>query len=248
MYNDIGILGINLITGGMLKYVLINVLVVIVAYALGCISPATILAKKRGIDIRKEGSGNPGTTNTLRVMGKKEALIVLLVDVLKGAIAVILAGTLIGMDAAMVAAVFVFIGHVFPVTHKFQGGKGVATAFGALTAIHPAIGFGCLGIVIVCVAISRRMSVGSIIGAIACPVLSFIIEPRFFLYALFMAVIVLLKHAGNIKRLMRGEEPKLSFKSKGKNEKIEEAPAASEEPEKDESKETKKHDKDEFDF
>ena len=76
MYNDIGILGINLITVGMLKYVLINVLVVIVAYALGCISPATILAKKRGIDIRKEGSGNPGTTNTLRVMGKKEALIV----------------------------------------------------------------------------------------------------------------------------------------------------------------------------
>ena len=222
MYDDIGILGINLITGGMLKYMLINVLVVIVAYALGCISPATILAKKRGIDIRKEGSGNPGTTNTLRVMGKKEALIVLIVDILKGATAVILAGTLIGVDAAMIAAVFVFIGHVFPVTHKFQGGKGVATAFGALTAIHPAIGFGCLGIVIVCVAISRRMSVGSIIGAIACPVLSFIIEPRFFLYALFMAVIVLFKHAGNIKRLMRGEEPKLSFKSKDKSEKVEE--------------------------
>ena len=114
MYNDIGILGMDLIVGGMLKYVLINDLVVIIAYALGCISPATILAKKRGIDIRKEGSGNPGTTNTLRVMGKKEALIVLLVDILKGAIAVILAGTLIGIDAAMIAALFVFIGHVFP--------------------------------------------------------------------------------------------------------------------------------------
>ena len=212
MYNEIGVLGIDMSALGTLQYWGLTFLVGLIAYLIGNISPATMIAKAKGIDIRKEGSGNPGTTNVLRVMGKKAAVIVLLVDVFKGVIPVVLAGVLLGSSISGLAAIMVFFGHVFPATAGGKGGKGVATAFGALTAIHPGLGFGCLGIVIVVVAISKRMSLGSIIGAAACPVLAWFLAPHFVPEALMMAVVVIWRHKENIKRLAAGEEPKLSFK------------------------------------
>jgi glycerol-3-phosphate acyltransferase PlsY len=216
MYDDIGIAGIDIIHNGTMYQVMGLICVAAAAYLIGNISPAILIGRAHGIDIKKEGSGNAGTTNVLRTLGKKAAVLTLLIDVFKGVLAVVFAGVLVGNLAAMTAAVAVFCGHVWPIFFGFKGGKGVATAFGALTAIHPGLGFGCLGVVAVCVILTKRMSAGSIVGAIACPVLSFFIVPEFTVPACIMAVIVIYKHKDNIKRLMRGEEPKLDFKSKGR--------------------------------
>ena len=113
------------------------VLALIIAYLLGNISPSTLLAKAKGIDIHKEGSGNAGTTNALRVMGKKAGVITLVVDVLKGTIAVLIGFLLAGSAGEAWCVLAVFCGHVWPVFYKFKGGKGVATAFGALLGLNP---------------------------------------------------------------------------------------------------------------
>lgn len=207
MYSELGATGMG--TGT----VAVTVIVCVLAYLLGNFSPSILLGKARGIDIRQEGSGNPGTTNTLRVMGKKAALIVLLVDILKGTLAVVLGGLLFGQQTAMLCAVAVFVGHVWPAVFGFKGGKGVATAFGALAGIYPPLGFGCLAIVVIAVAITRYVSFGSISGAIACPILSFFLVRPFFPYGLVMGAIVIWRHRSNIVRLARHEENKLSFRS-----------------------------------
>ena len=112
-------------------------------------------------------------------MGKKAAVIVLLVDILKGTVMVLIWGNLFGLPAAMVAALGAFLGHCFPIAMKFKGGKGVATAFGVLTALSPALGFGCLGVVVLAVLVTQRVSPGSIAGAIAGPILSIWLLPEF---------------------------------------------------------------------
>ena len=159
------------------------VLAVVIAYLLGNISPSTILAKMAGKDIKKEGSGNAGTTNALRVLGKKAALITLVIDIGKGVVAVLLGGIISGPEAAMICAPAVFIGHVWPVLLKFKGGKGVATAFGTLLAVNWQLALICLAIVIVVVVLTRMVSLGSVTAA-----------------------------GANIGRIIRGEENRISFK------------------------------------
>ena len=97
----------------------------LVAYFIGNISPSTIMAKRQGIDIKKEGSGNAGTTNALRVMGKKAGAITCIVDILKGVVAVLIGMLIGGPAAAYLCALCVFLGHVWPIVYRFQGGKGV---------------------------------------------------------------------------------------------------------------------------
>ncbi|MEG2298496.1 MAG: glycerol-3-phosphate acyltransferase, partial [Anaerovoracaceae bacterium] len=158
---------------------LIFVVMVAIAYLIGNISPSMLQARARGIDIKKEGSGNAGTTNALRVLGKKAAIITLVVDILKGTFAVIL-GSLIGdHTTAMFCVVGVFCGHVWPIFYGFKGGKGVATAFGSLAGLNPLMGFTALGIVIIGVIVTRRMSAGSIFGAATFPIIAWFIEPEF---------------------------------------------------------------------
>ena len=185
---------------------------VVVAYLLGNISPSIILGKIHGIDIKKEGSGNAGTTNALRVLGKKAALITLVIDIGKGVLAVII-GRLIG-DAAVgyFCALAVFCGHIWPCFYSFKGGKGVATAFGALLSVNWMLGFAALAVVAAGLALTQRMSVGSLLGAITFPILCWLLEPDFIWIGSVMALIVLIKHRANIGRLLRGEEPKMSFK------------------------------------
>lgn len=190
------------------------VLVLAGAYLLGNISPSTIIAKSRGIDIKKAGSGNAGTTNALRVLGKKAALITLIVDIGKGTAAVLIAYALIPAEYAMWSALAVFLGHVWPVCLKFKGGKGVATAFGALLAINWVMALLCLGICGVVVLISRMVSLGSIVAALSFLVLSWFMEPQFFIVGIFMAGILIFKHRANIVRIAKGQENKLSFKEK----------------------------------
>lgn len=187
------------------------------AYLIGNISPSILMAKARGIDIRKEGSGNAGTTNALRVMGKKAGAVTLVVDILKGTGAVLLGTLAGGHTAAVWCAVFVFCGHVWPVFYRFRGGKGVATAFGALLGLNPLLAVSALVIVIIGVLLSKRMSVGSLIGAVSFPFMAYFLEKDFVIPGSIMAVIILIKHRGNIGRLFRGEEPIMSIFEKKKD-------------------------------
>lgn len=122
-----------------MQWNLYDVLAILAAYLIGNISPAIILGKLSGVDIKKEGSGNAGTTNVLRVLGKKAAFITLVIDIAKGFLAVRL-GMLFGYETGAVCAVAVFCGHIWPCFYRFKGGKGVATAFGALLAINWMLG------------------------------------------------------------------------------------------------------------
>lgn len=181
----------------------------IIAYLLGSISPAIILGKLKGVNIKKEGSGNAGATNTLRVLGKKAAIITLAVDILKGVLAILLAKWMAGDQAAYMACIFVVSGHIFPVWFGFKGGKGVAVAFGALTTINPYIGMACLAVVAVTVLLSKMVSLGSILAALSAPVWILIFEPQFLPYVIFPALLVVFMHRTNIKRILAGQENKL---------------------------------------
>lgn len=190
------------------------VILLLIAYMLGNISPSTILAKAKGIDIKKAGSGNAGTTNALRVLGAKAALITLVIDIGKGFLAVFLAGMFLNPMQVSFCALAVFLGHVWPLLLKFKGGKGVATAFGALLALNWQLALICLGIVVLVVLVTRMVSLGSVTAAIAFPFLAYFMEKEFLTAGICMALILIFKHRANIARILSGNESKLSFKKK----------------------------------
>ena len=183
-------------------------------YLLGSVSFALWLVRWRtGADIRKEGSGNAGATNVLRAHGKGLALAVALLDVAKGAAAVFLVKIVTADPAYAAAAGFAAIlGHVFPLFSGFRGGKGVATAVGAFLALAPLAMAACLVVFIVVVAATRYVSLGSMIAVVLLPtaakLLSHASSPVI-LAAAATAVLVVVKHVENLRRLARGEERKL---------------------------------------
>ena len=202
------------------------IIVSIIAYLLGSISFSVIFSKKfAGFDVREKGSGNAGTTNMLRTVGKKAALITLVCDILKGVISILLA-LLIGKIAkeannsilVQIAGILVIIGHTFPIFFQFKGGKGVATAVGVLLTTNWQIGLICLIFGLVLIALTRMVSLGSITAAILFPILvlfiktNYIVEGNYFIYSLIIAVMVVFNHRENVKRLLSGTENKLSFK------------------------------------
>lgn len=197
---------------------LLSLACVAVAYLLGNISPAILIGRLHGIDIKKEGSGNAGTTNVLRVLGKRAAAETLFVDIGKGAVAVFIgrtAGAALMEDPKLLGVwccVAVFCGHIWPAAFGFRGGKGIATGFGAITAASPYIGVFIMIVAVAGIVLSRRVSVGSICGALALIAASLYLEPAYAPYFTAMALIAIWKHRSNIGRLLRGEEPKLSFK------------------------------------
>lgn len=194
--------------------IVITAAAVVISYFIGNISPATVVGKLHGVDIRKEGSGNPGTTNVLRTLGVKAAACTLLIDVLKGAIPV-LAGRLIGgEDLACFCGTAAFFGHIWPVCFGFKGGKGIATGFGVVVAFNWPTGIVGLVTALAGAALSRRMSVGSIAAAVVFPIMFFFIKPDYFIWSVCLAVIVLWRHRANIVRLAKGEEPPMSFSKK----------------------------------
>lgn len=190
------------------------ILAIVIAYFLGNISPSTLLGRAKGIDIKKEGSGNAGTTNALRVLGKKAALITLLVDIGKGFLAVEIGFLLCTPQAAMLCALVAFIGHIWPVLFRFKGGKGVAVAFGAILGVNWQMALVCLAVVILAVLLTRMVSMGSVIIAASFPVITWFMERDFFWIGCIMAVIMIYAHRSNIRRIINGEENKLSFSSK----------------------------------
>ncbi len=193
------------------------------SYLIGSISPSILLAKAKGIDIKKEGSGNAGTTNTLRVLGPSAAIITLVIDVCKGFLAVFggayfsaFAGEFVVNQTTYLCAVGVVLGHIWPIFFKFKGGKGIATAFGAILAVNWMVALIALAIVALGVLVSRRMSVGSLLGALALPFLCIYFEFDFLMGSFFLAVLVIHTHRANLGRLHKGTEPKISFGNKGK--------------------------------
>lgn len=190
------------------------ILVIVIAYFLGNISPSTLLARAAGLDIKKEGSGNAGTTNALRVLGKKAALITLTIDIGKGFLAVMIGYWLSTPLAAMLCALAAFAGHIWPVLFHFKGGKGVAVAFGALLGVNWQLALAALCVVVVVVLLTRMVSLGSVLAAASFPVLAYFLEPDFLYIGSVMAVLLIYAHRGNIRRLLKGEENKLSFGKK----------------------------------
>ena len=206
------------------------IIVAIIAYAIGSISFSVIISKKMaGFDLREKGSGNAGSTNMLRTVGKRAAALTLLCDVLKGVIAVLIA-VLIGkivknVDKALlvqIAGIAVVIGHTFPIFFEFKGGKGVATSLGVLLTINWKIGLICLVFALVIMAVTRIVSMGSVGAAILCPILTIFLSTNFIvpakgikylLFSLILAGIVIFNHRENLKRIIAGTENKLSFKN-----------------------------------
>ncbi|MFN2385619.1 MAG: glycerol-3-phosphate 1-O-acyltransferase PlsY [Thermoanaerobaculia bacterium] len=189
---------------------------VVVGYLLGSISFAVLLVRlKTGRDIRQEGSGNAGATNVLRAHGKRLAILVALLDVAKGAAAVLLV-RLVTADPryAAAAGLAAVLGHVFPLFYGFRGGKGVATAVGAFLALAPAAMAVSIGVFLLLVLVTRYVSLGSVVAMTLLPLLAgFLGAPRpTVAAAAATAVLVMFKHVKNLKRLARGEERRLGSK------------------------------------
>ena len=187
------------------------IICLIFAYLLGSISPAIRISKACGVDIMKEGSGNAGSTNVLRVMGPRYAAIVFVLDIAKGAIGTLAPLLLVGATAGYWSSVAVLLGHCFPVFHHFKAGKGVAPGLGAMFAVDWRIALICLGVAIILFITTKRVSVGSLCAAFTLPIVTYALLPEYFIMSFCVACLIIFMHRSNIKRLMNGEEKKLSF-------------------------------------
>lgn len=192
-------------------------IIAVCAYLLGSLSFAIIVSKLTlGKDIRNYGSGNAGLTNAYRTMGAKKTLLVLLGDIAKGAAAVSIGMVLAGPVGKLTAGIFVILGHMFPLYFGFKGGKGVLVGAVMLAFFDWRV-FGIAFLLFVlAVALTKWISLGSILGAISFPITTwaFYHDPILTAMAAGMAEAVIFMHRSNIGRILRGEENKFSFKSK----------------------------------
>ena len=199
-----------------------ELLLIFIAYLLGSIPTALIISKKFfGIDIRDYGSGNMGATNTFRVLGSKYGTIVMIADILKGMAAVALfnflpfyihnelhrTNLMIGLGLAAV------LGHVFPIFANFKGGKGVATLFGMILAVQPLVALACVGVFLFVLYLTRYVSLSSMFGAVMLPISVLWIwnehEVLYRIFALLVAVLVIVTHQKNISKILRGIESRV---------------------------------------
>jgi len=190
-----------------------TLLAAVLGYVLGSVPFGLVITKAAGLgDIRAIGSGNIGATNVLRTGRKDLAAATLLLDSGKGAIAVLVAYALNWRPE--VAGAAAFLGHCFPVWLKFQGGKGVATFLGTLLALwFPAGAFAC-AIWLAGAFLFRYSSLAALIAAAASPLVLFAMgKPAFAVAALFMTLLIFIRHRANIDRLLKGEEPKIGKKT-----------------------------------
>ena len=196
---------------------LLSILIVIVAgYLLGSISTGVVLSRLFAkTDIRSQGSGNAGTTNMLRVLGRKMALLTFIGDMLKGIIAVFIGKWLIGGElGGLLGVVGAVLGHYYPLYFGFKGGKGIATSFGSLLFVFPVQALLAFAVFLILVAVTHYVSVGSIAAAITLPLLIVITrfqEPTLWIITVCIGASVIWRHRANIKRLMTHTENKLDF-------------------------------------
>lgn len=191
------------------------VLLVIGSYLLGAVPFSLIIGKLfYKVDIREHGSGNVGSTNTFRVLGKKAGIAVLILDILKGFIPV-LSATLMTLDVNVHVLLFGLIatlGHVFPVFLKFKGGKAVATSSGAVLAYNPIVFIILVLLFLITLKISKFVSLSSIVAAVSFLIISLILwDSLLIVIAVIIFIVIIVRHISNIKRIINGTESKITF-------------------------------------
>lgn len=195
----------------------------LIAYFIGSVSFSVIFSRKfAGFDVRDKGSKNAGTTNVLRTVGTNVALLTLVCDILKGVVAILIAifASMIWKDLDLdilkyLAGFFAILGHTFPIFFEFRGGKGVATALGVLITLNWKIGLICLIFAVILIAVTKMVSVGSILSAILYPILTVFMANISFvcvIISVLIALLVIFNHRENLKRIKNGTENKISFK------------------------------------
>ena len=198
-------------------------IVIVAGYLLGSLPASVLAGRLAGIDIREHGSGNAGASNVLRTLGWKPALAVFIVDVAKGATAAWIGGWL-SLDALPIEVAWLpvlggaaaVVGHIWPVWIGFRGGKGVATALGVSLVLAPIAATVALAVFILCVALTRRISIGSLAGSAALPVMLWVLASLgrvhplpTTMFAVWFALMVFWTHRTNMRNLLRGTEPRL---------------------------------------
>ncbi len=199
-----------------------EIILVMIAYALGSIPTSVWVSRGMfDIDIRDYGSGNAGATNTFRVLGPKWGLFVMICDVLKGFLAVKLAmfasnnemSDITFLNFQLILGIAAVLGHVFPVWAGFKGGKGVATLFGLVIGISPWTALACSGVFLLVLYLTRFVSLSSVLASIAFPLFILVIfnvENSFYrVFAIGVALLVILTHQKNIGRILKGDESKV---------------------------------------
>lgn len=190
------------------------VLVALASYLLGSVPFGIVMARIFGLgDLRKIGSGNIGATNVLRTGNKVAAFLTLLGDIGKGAVAVLIARYTLGETAAQIAAFTAFLGHCFPIFLAFKGGKGVATFMGTMLAFNLPVGIACGATWLVTAGIFRISSLSALIASASSIIWVWVFgQPEATVLATLLTGLIWIRHKDNIKRLMRGLEPKIGKK------------------------------------
>jgi len=186
---------------------------VIFAYLLGSVPTGYILGSLAGVDVRKAGSGNVGATNVARVVGKRHGIFTLVADIAKGFVPVVIALNL-GLTSTATAFVGVaaFLGHLYPVFLRFQGGKGVATALGVFLGLSPWTTLVLMPIFVLVILATRVVSLSSMVAAASAPIVFWLLtsSPILTGTSVFIALMIILRHRGNIQRLLSGTEPRVN--------------------------------------
>lgn len=190
------------------------ILTAVLAYLLGSVPFGIVITRAMGLgDLRQIGSGNIGATNVLRTGNKRAALATLVFDAAKGAVAVLIARALLGPDAAQLAGLCAFLGHLFPVWLKFKGGKGVATFLGILIALNWMVGLAACGTWLVAALLTRISSAAALFAAASSSAWLFVFNDGKLLVLVFvMTVLIYVRHSANLKRIKAGTEPKIGQK------------------------------------
>ena len=186
-----------------------DLLAVLAAYLMGSIPFAQLLSTRRGIDLRRVGSGNVGASNVLRTLGVRPAVLAMMLDAVKGTVAVLIAQRLTnGVAAPVAAGLASMIGHVYPIWLRFRGGKGVATAAGAFAVLTPVAAVVAVGAFLLTVAVTRFISVGSMVAALTLAAWAIASDAPSIvgIGAAIGAALVLIGHRANVLRLVAGTE------------------------------------------
>lgn len=187
----------------------VSFLVVIAGYVIGTFPSAILIATRKGVDITKVGSGNPGTSNIARALGWKYGFMVFAMDAGKGAIAVALGLLASGRPLAYLCGAASILGHMFPAQRRFRGGKGIATGGGVILVMHPIETLILIAIWFVLLKLTRKASIGSIVVVPLVPILFalFGTEGWEIFTVIAIGVLIEIRHVSNIKRLISGDEP-----------------------------------------
>jgi glycerol-3-phosphate acyltransferase PlsY len=189
-----------------------SVIIIVISYLIGSIPFGIVISRSKGIDLRKVGSGNIGATNVLRAVGKKEAILTLIGDILKGTFGVLLAKSLSQSETVVVlSAIAAVAGHDFSIFLRFKGGKGVATSIGVLIGYTPVVALVTINVWILVVFFYRYSSLGALVSFTFVPIFMLLVRKGLegIILSVVLTILIYFKHKENIKRLLEGREPKI---------------------------------------